>query len=80
MEPRHAMRTTRGLMTSLLAGLEPVLRQLLGLPDHHELGTVLLLGSPVREVTRLARADVERFATVDVFDGPPLSPSTAGPS
>jgi nitroreductase len=66
-----------GHLTSVLARQEPALRQLLGIPGHYALGTMLPLGKPVRVITRLGRAHVEEFTTVDDFDGPPLSPPTA---
>ena len=59
----------------MLARQEPALRELLRFPAHYHLGTMLPLGKPVREITRLRRAPVEDFTTVDAFDGPALTPS-----
>jgi len=62
-----------GHLTSVLARQEPALRALLHVPDHFVLATMIPLGRPVREVTRLRRAEVEEFTTVGSFDGPPLT-------
>lgn len=59
-----------GHFTSVLARQEPAVRELLGIPDHYALATMLPLGRPVREVTRLRRATVEDFTTRERFDGP----------
>jgi nitroreductase len=58
-----------GHFTSVLARQEHALRQLLRVPDQFALATVLPLGRPQREITRLRREPVEAFTTVDVFDG-----------
>jgi hypothetical protein len=34
---------------------------------------MLFLGVPVHQPTRLRRRPVEEFATIDRFDGPPLT-------
>ena len=59
-----------GHFTSVLARQEPAVRELLGIPNHFALATMLPLGRPAREITRLRRAAVERFATRERFDGP----------
>lgn len=61
-----------GHLTSVLARQEPALRRLLDIPDRFVLATMLPLGKPVREITRLRRAPVEAFTTVDRFTGPAL--------
>jgi nitroreductase len=58
-----------GHVTSVLARQERELRELLNIPDHFILATMLPLGRPVREVTKLRRAPVEDFAVVGTFDG-----------
>ena len=63
-----------GHLTSVLARQEPALRALLDIPEEFVLATVLPLGRPVREVTRLRRAPVEEFTTVESFTGPPFVP------
>jgi nitroreductase len=59
-----------GHVTSVLARNEPQLRELLNIPDHFILGTMLPLGKPVKEITKLRRAAVEEFTTEGTFDGP----------
>jgi nitroreductase len=59
-----------GHFTSLLARQEPALRELLHLPSHLALATMLPLGQPVTVVTKLRRQPVEEFTTVGTFDGP----------
>jgi nitroreductase len=59
-----------GVMTTMAVRDEPTLKQLLGVPDHVVVAGVLALGHPVHQPTRLRRAPVEEFATVDRFDGP----------
>jgi nitroreductase len=59
-----------GHFTSVLARQEPAVRELLGIPEHYALATVLPLGRPAREVTRLRRVPVGSFATRERFDGP----------
>ena len=66
-----------GHVTSVLARQEPALRELLNIPDNFILATMIPLGHPVREVTRLRRAEVEEFTTVDAFDGPTFTASGA---
>jgi nitroreductase len=59
-----------GHVTSVLARQEPALRRLLGIPDTFILATMVPLGRPVREITKLRRAEVEDFTTVGSFAGP----------
>jgi len=59
-----------GHVTSVLARQEHALRELLHIPDHFALGTMLPLGRPARQITKLRRAPVEEFTTVGTFDGP----------
>jgi nitroreductase len=58
-----------GHVTSVLARQEPALRELLDIPEHFILATMVPLGRPVREITKLRRADVEEFTTIDTFTG-----------
>ena len=59
-----------GHVTSVLAREEPALRALLDIPEQFILATMLPLGKPVREITKLKRAPVDEFTTIDSFDGP----------
>jgi len=59
-----------GHLTSVVARQEPALRTLLRIPDRFALATVIPLGKPVKQITRLRREPVESFTTVGSFDGP----------
>jgi nitroreductase len=61
-----------GVMTTMAVREEDSLRQVLGVPDTMAVAGVLALGPPVHRATRLRRAPVETFTTLDRFDGPPL--------
>ena len=58
-----------GVMTTFLSRAEPAARPLLGLPDDHVLAATIFLGYPVHQPTKLRRAAVNSFATIDRFDG-----------
>ena len=62
-----------GVLTTLITRVEAEARPVVGLPDTHALAGMLFLGVPVHQPTRLRRRPVEEFATIDRFDGPPLS-------
>ena len=59
-----------GVMTTALARQEPAVKELLGIPTRFALASLVAIGHPVRQVTRLRREDVAGFTTVDRFDGP----------
>lgn len=59
-----------GHLTTVLARQEPALRELLGYDLPFALATMIPLGKPVKEITKLRRAKVEEFTTVERFDGP----------
>ena len=59
-----------GHLTTVLARQEPALRDLLGYDLPFALATMIPLGKPVKEITKLRRAEVESFTTVEQFDGP----------
>jgi nitroreductase len=62
-----------GVMTTVLARQEPAVRELLGLPPAWALAALVVLGHPVKQITKLRRDPVESFTTVDRFDGAPFS-------
>jgi nitroreductase len=62
-----------GVMTTVLARQEPAARELLHLPDSWALAALVVLGHPVKQLTKLRRDPVESFTTVDRFDGPAFS-------
>jgi nitroreductase len=63
-----------GVMTTMAIRREPEVKGLLGVPDELVVAGAIALGHPVRQPRRLTRRPVEEFATVDRFDGPPLTP------
>jgi nitroreductase len=58
-----------GVVTTVLAREEPAVKELLGIPDGYALAALLALGHPAKVVTKLSRAAVQEFTTVDRFDG-----------
>jgi nitroreductase len=63
-----------GVMTSMLVVNEDRVLQLLGAPPELAVAGALALGYPAggRRPTRLSRAPVDEFTSVDRIDGPPL--------
>lgn len=61
-----------GVMTTMCVRREPEMLEVLGAPDGFALASVLALGYPVRQPTRLRRGPVEGFATIDTVTGPAL--------
>ena len=62
-----------GVLTTVLARQEPAAREVLHLAPNHAVAALLALGHPAKELTRLKRADVTEFTTVDHLDGPAFS-------
>lgn len=62
-----------GVMTTMLIRQEDAVRDLLGVPPGWALATVLALGHPVHQPTRLRRRPVAEFASIDRMDGEPLA-------
>jgi nitroreductase len=67
-----------GVLTTVLARQEPAVMELLGIPVGVGLAAMVALGRPAKEVTRLRRAEVADFATLDRFDGAPFGAATPG--
>lgn len=61
-----------GTLTTMAVAEEAGVKELLGLPDSHAVATVIPLGHPVKQVTRLRRQPVEEFVTLERYDGEPL--------
>jgi nitroreductase len=61
-----------GVLTTFLSRVEPDAAPLLKLPAHHALAATIFLGYPIHQPTRLTRAPVEQFASIDTFEGGPL--------
>lgn len=64
-----------GVLTTMVVRSEPEVKQLLGVPDEVAVAAVLALGRPKHQATRLRRAAVETFTTVDRYDGAPFAAS-----
>ncbi len=62
-----------GVLTTYLAGAEPEVQALLGLPPSHAVAALVPLGHPVKQLTKLRRKAVEEFTTIDRFDGSPFT-------
>lgn len=62
-------------VTTLLAAREDDARELLGIPETHAIAAMVALGypDPGRTVKTLRRKPVEEIATLDRFDGTPLT-------
>ena len=58
-----------GVLTTYLAGREPQVQELLGVPERHAIAAMVPLGHPVKQLTKLRRLAVEDFTTIDTFDG-----------
>lgn len=58
-----------GVLTTFLAHQEPKVRELLELPDEFAFASMVAIGKPVKQLTRLRRRDVESFARVDSWTG-----------
>lgn len=64
-----------GVITTVAIREEPALRELFHLPEHVVVAGVLAFGHPAaKRATKLRRNPVESFATVDRYDGPPVTP------
>ncbi|HEV7758480.1 MAG TPA: nitroreductase family protein [Acidimicrobiales bacterium] len=61
-----------GVITTMPIGQEAAMRELFGAPDHYAVAGVIALGHPVHQPTRLQRAAVASFTTVDRVDGTPF--------
>lgn len=62
-----------GTFTTMATANEPAVRELLRIPDGHAIATVIPLGRPVKQLTRLRRVAVSDFVTADAYDGVPLT-------
>lgn len=58
-----------GVMTTFLSRVEPAAAPLLHLPADHALAATVFLGHPTHQPTKLTRASVDSFTTLNHFDG-----------
>lgn len=63
-----------GVLTTFLANREPQAKEILNLPGNIAITSMLAIGKPVKQLTKLRRKKVEEFATVDRWDGDPFNP------
>jgi nitroreductase len=63
-----------GTPTTFVAARERELQSLLGIPPHLAVASLIPLGRPVRQLTRLTRRPVDSFTTLERFDGAILTP------
>ena len=63
-----------GVMTTAICREEEAVRELLGIPDPWAVASLVALGHPVKQVTRLSRRPVEEIAVIDRFDGEAFRP------
>jgi nitroreductase len=61
-----------GTITTMAIAEEPALKELLGIPEPFAVAAVVPLGRPVRQLTRLTRAEVDELTHLEHWDGPPL--------
>ena len=61
-----------GVTNTMAVAEEPRVRALLHLPDQYAIATVMPLGKPVHQVSKLTRRPVAEFVTRERFDGQPL--------
>jgi len=62
-----------GTLTTGPVAAESDLQKVLNLPAQYAIAAVVPLGRPVKQVTKLKRARVSEFATLERFDGPALA-------
>jgi nitroreductase len=61
-----------GVMTTIATRKEPEVRALLAMPDNQIVASIVALGYPRQQVSKLRRNTVASFTSVDTFDGRPL--------
>ncbi|MFZ0171168.1 MAG: nitroreductase family protein, partial [Acidimicrobiales bacterium] len=58
-----------GVMTTVLCRQEDAVRELLGVPAAFAVAALVVLGHPVRQISKLRRRPVEEFTFIDRFEG-----------
>ena len=59
-----------GVLTTMAIPQEPMIEELLAIPEQFAVAAVVPLGRPVRQVRKLTRKSVAEIATRERFDGP----------
>lgn len=65
-----------GVMTTFLVRQEAAARDLLGLPPYVAIASLVAMGHPVHQPTKLSRKPVAEFATLDHYNGPAVFVTT----
>lgn len=58
-----------GVLTTFLSNQEPIAKKILKLPDHFAVASMVGMGKPKKQLTKLKRKPVEDFARIDRWDG-----------
>lgn len=61
-----------GTITTMAIAEEPALKELLGIPEPYAVAAVVPLGRPVKQLTRLTRAQVDEITHLEHWGGGPL--------
>ena len=61
-----------GTLTTFAAARERDLQALLGVPEHMAFAAMILLGQPVKQLTKLKRKPVDEFAYLERYEGESL--------
>jgi len=62
-----------GVMTTMATRHEELLREPFAIPDNFVVASVVALGYPAHQPTKLRRRHVEEFTVTDRFDGQPFT-------
>jgi len=62
-----------GTFTTLTLTVEPEVKALLNIPDEWAVATLVPMGKPVKQLTKLKRRSVSEFVVRDTFNGEPLA-------
>jgi nitroreductase len=62
-----------GVITTMAIAREAEVKELVGAADHQAVAAVIALGHPVHQPTKLTRAPVDDFVTIDTVDGDALA-------
>jgi len=62
-----------GTFTTITLAVEPQVKALLEIPENWAVATLVPMGKPVKQLTKLKRRAVEEFVVRDTFDGAPLA-------
>src|SRR3984957_11794791 len=63
-----------GVMTTIATRNESGVQEVLNIPEHQVVASIVALGHPTSQVSKLKRRSVDEFTTTDAFDGPRFAP------